>query len=52
MPLARNDIEDPASGEFAGPAFSADGSTLFVNIFDPGYTFAITGPWRRRRRQW
>jgi uncharacterized protein len=48
--LARNEIEDPADGEFAGPAFSADGRTLFVNIYNPGYTFAITGPWRGRRR--
>jgi len=31
--------------EFAGPAFSADGKTLFVSIQSPGATFAITGPW-------
>ena len=48
--MARNDLADPADGEFAGPAFSADGRTLFVNIFNPGITLAITGPWRRRRR--
>ncbi len=28
-------------------ATSADGSTLFVNIQNPGWTIAITGPWKR-----
>ncbi len=31
--------------EFAGACFSPDGSTMFVNIQDPGLTLAITGPW-------
>ena len=31
--------------EFTGATFSADGETLFVNIQEPGITFAITGPW-------
>ena len=31
--------------ELAGLCFSPDGSTLFVNIYDPGITLAITGPW-------
>ena len=31
--------------EFTGATFSADGETLFVNLQDPGVTFAITGPW-------
>ena len=31
--------------EFAGSTFSPDGSTLFVNIQNPGITLAITGPW-------
>ena len=31
--------------EFAGAAFSPDGSTLFVNLQRPGLTLAITGPW-------
>jgi secreted PhoX family phosphatase len=34
-------------GEFAGATFSHDGRILFVNIQDPGITFAILGPWRR-----
>jgi secreted PhoX family phosphatase len=32
--------------ELAGATFSPDGSTLFVNIQNPGLTLAITGPWR------
>ncbi|MCK0093705.1 PhoX family protein [Rhodococcus sp. F64268] len=42
--LARNELND---SEFCGPAFSADGRTLFVNIQTPGLTLAITGPWVR-----
>jgi uncharacterized protein len=41
-PLARNQVND---SEFCGPAFSADGRILFVNIQSPGFTLAITGPW-------
>ena len=41
-PLAAN-----AYSEFAGACFSPDGSVLFVNAQTPGYTFAVTGPWRR-----
>lgn len=33
--------------ELCGACFSPDGSTLFVNVQRPGYTLAITGPWRR-----
>lgn len=33
--------------ELAGVCFSPDGTTLFVNIQDPGMTVAITGPWER-----
>lgn len=33
--------------ELAGACFSPDGSTLFVNIYAPGMTLAITGPWER-----
>ena len=38
--------QKPQAGrELAGACFSADGSTLFVNVQSPGYTLAITGPW-------
>ena len=33
------------SNEFAGANWSPDGNWLFVNVQDPGVTFAITGPW-------
>ena len=42
--LARNDYN---GSEFCGPAFSADGRVLFVNIQSPGFTLAVTGPWGR-----
>lgn len=38
------------NSEFAGATFSTDGLTLFVNIQNPGYTMAITGPWDRIKR--
>jgi hypothetical protein len=41
--IARNMLND---SEFTGPAFSADGKVLFVNMQTPGITFAITGPWQ------
>ena len=31
--------------EFAGASYSPDGKWLFVNVQQPGMTFAITGPW-------
>ena len=34
-----------SGSELAGPCFSPDGSTLFVNIQHEGVTLAITGPW-------
>jgi uncharacterized protein len=39
--------------EFAGPTFSPDGGTFFVNFQNPGITFAIWGPFQRKssRRQ-
>ncbi|HEY8518295.1 MAG TPA: alkaline phosphatase PhoX [Candidatus Binatia bacterium] len=43
-PFARNALN---SSELAGATFSPDGSTLFVNIYEPGITLAITGPWPR-----
>lgn len=33
--------------EFAGVCFSPDGKTLFVNVYSPTRTLAITGPWER-----
>lgn len=41
--LARNAMN---KSEFAGSTFSPDGRILFVNIQNPGHTFAITGPWQ------
>ncbi len=31
--------------ELAGVCFSPDGSTMFVNVYSPTMTLAITGPW-------
>jgi hypothetical protein len=45
--LARN--AHPDQGEFCGACFSPDGSVLFVNIQEPGFTFALEGPWEKVR---
>jgi hypothetical protein len=45
--IARN--AHPSRRELAGACFSADGRTLFVNVQEPGMTFAIRGPWEKRR---
>lgn len=37
----------PLQTEFAGACFAPDGRTLFVNLYSPGRTLAITGPWHR-----
>jgi hypothetical protein len=34
------------TSEFAGVTFSPDGDWLFVNVQNPGATFAIRGPFR------
>jgi hypothetical protein len=34
-----------AQTELAGVCFSPDGAMMFVNIYSPGKTLAITGPW-------
>ncbi|TDB91290.1 DUF839 domain-containing protein [Actinomadura sp. KC216] len=53
-PLARNRQNigtdgKPEWGEFAGVTFARDRrTTMFVNVYEPGTTFAITGPWDRR----
>jgi hypothetical protein len=38
-----------AETELAGACFSPDGGTLFVNVYRPGRTLAIAGPWRTVR---
>ncbi len=40
--FARNALN---ASEFAGSCFSPDGSTMFVNIQNPGITLAVRGPW-------
>ena len=39
-------IGDFRNAEWAGPCYSPDGRWLFANIYDPGITVAITGPWQ------
>lgn len=43
--IAQNAVRD---SEFAGATFSPDGTTLFVNLQEPGLTFAVTGSWTSR----
>jgi secreted PhoX family phosphatase len=38
---------DHRDTEWAGSVFSPDGQWLFVNLYTPGITLAITGPWAR-----
>ena len=45
--LARNAHKDQS--EFCGACFSPDGRTMFVNVQEPGYTYAIKGPWESLR---
>ena len=42
--IGRNSTND---SELTGVCFAPDGKTLFVNIQNPGLTFAITGPFRQ-----
>ena len=43
----RNRLSGDFTGsEWAGPCYSPDGQWLFANIYDPGITVAITGPWQ------
>jgi hypothetical protein len=53
--FARNRVnigtpEKPSYGEMAGVGFSADGRTMFFNIYEPGITYAVTGPWNRMQQ--
>ena len=41
--MARNDVD---TNELAGPVYSADKRILFANLYEPGITYAVTGPWR------
>lgn len=41
--IGRNAL--PGQSEFCGACFSPDGSTMFVNIQNPGITLAIQGDW-------
>ena len=41
--IARNLYND---SELTGACFAPDGKTLFVNVQNPGITFAISGPFR------
>jgi secreted PhoX family phosphatase len=36
-----------STSEVAGATFSPDGETLFLNVYSPGATYAIWGPWDR-----
>lgn len=38
------------NAELAGCVFAPDGRTLFLNIYNPGLTLAVTGPWAALRR--
>jgi secreted PhoX family phosphatase len=56
FPLVRNNVVldgspngivgDYRAGEMAGACFSPDGKWLFANVYHPGFTVAITGPWQ------
>ena len=44
--FARNALND---GELAGVVFTEDEKTLFANLYTPGITVAVTGPWKSQR---
>lgn len=41
-----NLVDSALDSEWAGATFSGDGNWLFANIYHPGITVAITGPWQ------
>jgi uncharacterized protein len=41
-----------SDSEFAGATFSPDGRTLFVNQQEPGWTYAVWGPWSGEQDGW
>jgi len=45
---AGHDLRKTAlDSEWAGVCFSVDGQWMFANLYNPGITFAITGPWQQ-----
>ncbi len=47
-PIAQNNLGDPGRfAEWAGCSMSPDGKWLFANIYTPGFTVAITGPFEQ-----
>lgn len=44
---AGSNAGDARNTEWAGSVFSPDGRVLFVNLYTPGVTLAITGPWTK-----
>lgn len=45
--FAKNILPGFERTEFAGTTFSKDGRILFLNLYNPGATFAIWGDWSR-----
>ncbi len=45
--LEKGDAGGNVYSEMTGPCFSPDGKILFLNVQEPGHTFAVTGPWSR-----
>lgn len=44
-PDAAGQAQDFSAEEWCGGCFSPDGEWLFANVYEPGFTVAITGPW-------
>jgi len=44
---SRATVGDRRDAELAGACFDPSGRWLFVNLYGPGITLAITGPWER-----
>ena len=47
--IAMRHDADESNTEFAGVCWAPDGRTMFVNLYSPGMTLAVTGPWERFR---
>ena len=48
--FAKNILPGFERTEFAGSCFSADGKIFFLNLYNPGATFAIWGDWSKFRQ--